>query len=77
MAKHSRSGGINDCFIITRTARVVLFSVVYVCVSVNTITPESLEISSRNFQGISRIALSYYRKGGRVRKWLWGARGGD
>jgi len=45
--------------IITRTARVVLFSVVSVCVvclsvclSLNTITPEPLEISSPNFPGI-------------------------
>ena len=48
-------------FFYHRAARVVLFSVVSVCMfvflsvclSVNTITPEPLEISSRNFQGIS------------------------
>jgi len=41
--------------ITTHVARVVLFSVVsvcvFVCLSVNTITPEPLEISSRNFPG--------------------------
>jgi len=44
----------------TCAARVLLFSVVSVCVFaclsvwmfVNTVTPEPLEISSRNFQGI-------------------------
>ena len=36
----------------TCAARVVLFSVVSVCLSANTITPEPLEISSRNDQGI-------------------------
>jgi len=36
-----------------RAARVLLFSVhLCVCLSVNAITPESLEISSQNFQGI-------------------------
>jgi len=42
--------------ITTRAARVVLFSVAFVCdfvcLSVNTITPETLEISSQDFQGI-------------------------
>jgi len=37
----------------TRAARIVLFSVVSVCVFVNTVTPEPLEVSSRNFQGSS------------------------
>jgi len=47
-------------FIIIRAARVWLFPVVsvcdfvclFVCLSVNTITPEPLQILSRNFQGI-------------------------
>jgi len=39
-------------FIPTRAARVLLFSVVSVCLSIDTITPEPLEIESQNFQSI-------------------------
>jgi len=46
----------NQLIIIARAARVVLFSVVsvcvHVCLSVNAITPEPLGISSQNFQCI-------------------------
>jgi len=61
------------CIGLKYAAKVVLFSVVPVCVcvclSVNTITPEPLEISSRNFQGII-----LWFKGQIHSKWLlWGA----
>ena len=40
---------------------------VIVCLSVNAITPEPLEISSRNFQSMHHPV----RKRGQVRKWLY------
>ena len=49
---------------------VCLFVCLFGWMSVNTITPELLERSSRNFR-----ASFYDQKGGQVRKWLyWGAR---
>jgi len=59
------------------TARVVLFSVVsvrlFVCLSVYAITPETLEISSQNFQGI--ILWSKGRTSSKIA--IWGCEGGD
>jgi len=79
------SGGVNIWRIrtfafTTRAARVVLFSVVYVCVclfvclSDNTITPEPPEISSRYFHGIILWSKGWkwLYSGGRVVIWrLW------
>jgi len=57
----------------TRAARIVFLSAVFVCVSVclsvNAITPEPLEISSRNFQGT--ILWSKIEMADKVRKLLY------
>jgi len=61
---------------ITRATRVVLFSAVSVCVpvclSVNTVTPEPLEISSRNFQ--RNFLWSKGRTGSKMATVDWSAR---
>jgi len=48
-------------------SRVRLCVCLSVCLSVNTITPEPFEISSRNFQDI----ILYGQKGEQVGKWLF------
>jgi len=50
--QQSRVMSTASFLITTHAVRMALFSGVSVCVSVNTITPEPLEIPSRNFQGI-------------------------